>query len=320
MSVARVRGRGQGTTWVASLASLLTAVLLGVSTTAAGQTARGPRPPASVRLLVRPRVGDTLRLEVEQTVELRSRRGAAAAPGLATAGARPPQERRPDFGPRADRATVRVTKVALFAHSVVESSDLTATSLRATTDSMAMGSGGSADEAILRPVPMSADAPPVLVQVTTDGAMRVLDPPSGAMALGATLASLPGLLPDAPVAVGTSWTREMSLPSLPLGGFRVDGVVRARLRLDSLTHGGRDAWISLEGVLRRDGAARELPAGTRLITAGTMRGSMVVDRSRAWIVDARTVMDVQSEVVAGPASSVPAMMLEIRIGQRVRVR
>ena len=96
--------------------------------------------------------------------------------------------------------------------------------------------------------------------------------------------------------------------------------IQARLRLDSLSRNGRLAYISVVGVLRRDGAARELPAGTRMITAGTLRGHMVVDRTRAWITEARTVMDVQSEVAPGPAGVGRPMLVDIRVEQRVRVR
>jgi hypothetical protein len=47
---------------------------------------------------------------------------------------------------------------------------------------------------------------------------------------------------------------------------------------------------------------------------------MVIDRDRAWITDARTVIDVQSEVAPGPAGTAKPMLLDIRIEQRVRVR
>ena len=57
-----------------------------------------------------------------------------------------------------------------------------------------------------------------------------------------------------------------------------------------------------------------------MITAGTMRGLLVVDRQRAWIIDARTTMDVQSEVLGGPGSSNTPLLLDLRIQQRVRVK
>jgi hypothetical protein len=133
---------------------------------------------------------------------------------------------------------------------------------------------------------------------------------------------MPGMLPDGAVRIGDTWERDIPLPSLPVSSFRADGVVRARFRLDSLTHRGRDAWISLDGILRRDGAARDLPPGTRVITAGTMLGILVVDRERAWIVDARTVIDVRSDVSPGPTGGTPnaPVLLDIRIRQHMHVR
>lgn len=274
-----------------------------------------------VSLIVRPRVGDTLQLHVEQTVTVSGRRVDGSRSSV------PPvlQGRRgaspaPDYGPRLDRATARVSHVQLFAHSLVEASDLQETTLLATTDSVSMWSGAAGESE--RPVnlPVTDESRQVRVVVTPDGAMRVGDPGTADAALGATLASVPGLLPEVAVRVGSEWQRDMQLPSLPIGSYRAEGVVQARLRLDSLSRGGRHAYISVVGLLRRDGAARELPAGTRVITAGTLRGTMVVDRQRAWITDARTVMDVQSEVAPGPASVGTPMLLDLRIEQRVRVR
>jgi hypothetical protein len=263
-----------------------------------------PSRQAAVSLIVRPRVGDTLRLQMEQSIEVSSR---PAGVQQATV-----------IGPRRN-GTSRITRLLLYAHSLVEASDLTETTLLATTDSMTMWAGSSADA---KPQPMSVpmEGRQVRVRVTPDGAMRVNDPPPAAMELGNTLASMPGMLPQEAVRVGDRWERDMVLPTLPISGYRADGMVHASFRLDSLTRGGRNAWISLEGTLRRDGASRELPAGTRVITAGTMRGSLVVDRDRAWIVDARTSMDVRSEVSPGPRGGREPVVLDLRIQQRVRVR
>lgn len=276
---------------------------------------------APVMLVVRPRVGDTLFLQVEQSVTMRARRGDASSAASSTMGSTGGERQSrsvPEYGPRAERA--QMTRVQLFAHSLVESSDMQRTSLIATTDSLAMWAGDPSETPTWQRVPLAADVRRMRVQVTPDGAMRIADPPAGAREVGATLGSLPGLLPEGAVRTGAVWKRELPLPSLPLTGYHADGVVQAELRLDSLTRGGREAWISITGKLRRDGAARELPPGTRVITAGTIRGSMRVDRVRAWIMDAGTWMDVVSEVVPGPAVSSTPMLLDIRIEQRIRVR
>lgn len=274
-----------------------------------------------VQLIVRPRVGDTLHLHVEQSVAMSGRRvdgpQSSVPPVLqGKRGASPA----PEYGPRVDRANTRVSHVHLFAHSLVEASDLSATTLLATTDSVTMWTGSAGDTEQPVRMPISGESRQVRVSVTPDGAMRLRDSSPADVALGATLASVPGLLPEGPVAVGSEWQREMMLPALPLGSYRADGVVQARLKLDSLSRNERHAYVTVVGVLRRDGAARELPAGTRVITAGTLRGTMVVDRTRAWITDAFTVMDVQSEVAPGPAGVGKPMLLDIRIEQRVRVR
>jgi hypothetical protein len=255
---------------------------------------------------------------VDQELEMRTRRG--QAPSGRTSSGESRRTIEPRVGPLADGAVVRRTQVRLWAHSVVERADVATTTLLATTDSIATWSGAPGDAVRLQAMPMPTDGRQVRVQVSPDGAMRAADPPPGAMELSSSLSSIPGLLPTGMVRVGMTWRREMPLPSLPVSGYHADGVVVARLRLDSLTQRGRIAWISLEGELRRDGAARDLPVGTRVITAGTIQGVLRVDRQRAWIVDASTTIDVMSEVVAGPASTAPPTMLGLRLTQLLRVK
>ena len=288
--------------------------------TLVAQSGKHVRGLESLRLQVRPRVGDTLHLLMEQSIEISGRAASSSnssSPSVIDKPRTTPVPRTPDIGPRRAKASQRVTRLQLFAHSLVEASDLSSTTLLATTDSMVMWAGDAVDSGAPQHLALPRDGRQVRVRVTPDGAMRVNDPPPGAMELGSTLAAMPGMLPDYPVHVGDQWERDIPLPSMPVSGFRADGVVRARFRLDSLTRKGRDAWISMDGTLHRDGGARDLPPGTRVITAGTMHGILVVDRDRAWIVDARTTIDVQSDVSPGPS---PPVQLDIRIMQRVRVK
>lgn len=335
----RTTRRVHSTTQLAALALLATvaqgvwsgvALAQGSSTTRPVSTGAAWRKGEPVSLVVRPRVGDTLHLQMEQTIESSGRTANASAtarPGVLDGASSIPAPRGPDVGPRRGRSALRVQRLQLFAHSIVQASTLSATTLVATTDSMAMWSGASIEVDSMPPmqpkrIAMPLESRQVRVLVTSDGAMRMDDPPSSATELGSTLAAMPGMLPEAAVRIGDTWERDIPLPSLAVSGLRADGVVRVRFRLDSLTHRGRNAWISLDGMLRRDGAARDLPPGTRVITAGTMLGILVVDRERAWIVDARTVVDVRSDVSPGPPGTSPAspVLLDLRIRQRMHVR
>ncbi len=305
--------RHGGAVWCLLLGLAAVTVPLGA------QGMRDGRDTDAVLLQVRPRVGDTLFLTIEQRIEVSGRTGPSNSgpqPSVLDAPRPAPSKREPEIGPRRALAK-RMTRMLLFAHSFVEASDLSATTLLATTDSIATWVGTTGESMVPQRMSLPPDGRQIRVRVTPDGAMRVDDPPPGAIALGESLAEMPGMLPGGAVRAGAEWERDIPIPSLPVSGFRADGVVRAHFRLDSLTRRGRVAWISLTGTLRRDGASRDMPAGTRVVTAGTLQGTLVVDRDRAWIVDANTIMDVQSDV--SPAGTAP-VLLDIRIQQRMRVR
>ena len=281
----------------------------------------------AVLLIVRPRVGDTLWLQLDQVVEMSAgpapadrREGMGSTGTGGKASERMPPARSPVYGPRKSNASTQVTKMHLFAHSVVESSDMSVTTVLATTDSLLMWAGLATDEGSPKSMALPADGRHTRVRVTPDGTMMLNDPPPGALTLGTTLSAMPGMLPTSPIAVGEKWERDIPIPSLPIGGMRADGTLRATFRLDSLTKSGKVAWISMEGTLRRDGSGHELPVGTRVVTAGTIRGQLMVDRVRAWITDAHTVIDVESEVSQSRGMPGSPMLLSIRVTQRVRVR
>ena len=291
----------------------------------AGAPGRAPRgepergaPPVDLR--VQPPVGDVLRLRMQQTIEMRGARSATslAAPVVGANGART-RERAPRVGPRRDATPVRVTEMELFAHSTVESRDADGTVLAAESDSLVVRSGTLGEVLASDRVPMAEMAAPMRLRVAPNGAMTMLDRSPGTMALGTTLSAMPAMLPDVPVRVGESWQRDVVLPQLPGTTFRADGVLRAVFRLDSLTRGGREAWISVRGELAQDGSLRELPVGAQVVTAGTLTGVLLVDRVREWIVDARTTIEVVAELLASEGGGAP-MELHLRITQRMRVR
>ena len=68
------------------------------------------------------------------------------------------------------------------------------------------------------------------------------------------------------------------------------------------------------------GGLRALARLRRQLEADEAAAKTELDRVRAWIVDARTVIDVQSEVTPSPADVAPPVLLDLRIVQRIHVR
>jgi hypothetical protein len=262
-------------------------------------------------------------LRLEQTMETRSvpltesRRHTNSA---GTIGPRAPAVRGPEYGPVRDASISQTTLMRLNAHSLVESSDLKATWLIATTDSLHVRTGTGGQIGPERAVRLSPDDRQTRVNVTADGAMTIMDGRAGTVALAEGLSGMPPMLPGRSVLVGEQWERDIVLPSLPMVGLRAEGVVHASFRLDSLTRGGRMAYVSMTGTLKREGALRDLPAGTQVATSGVLRGYLILDRVRGWITEAETVIQVQSDVTPGSGDDGKARSLDIRLLQRVRVR
>jgi hypothetical protein len=128
------------------------------------------------------------------------------------------------------------------------------------------------------------------------------------------------MLPRAPVAVGESWTRTMELPGGGAAPGRVGrgGGLVAIFRLDSLTRNGELAHISLRGTLARDGAPDEFPHGLSFAMTGAVVGTMVVDRRRGWMTDARTTLTVRSTVAPRPGTGARPMKVRMKVTQWLR--
>lgn len=302
-------------------AAMLSLLICALSTTVLpAQASKAAKP---VMLMVRPHVGDTLWMHLEQTMETRSvplPRTAGEGSATGTIGTRTPTAPQPAYGPIEDRSITQSVVMRMQAHTLVEASTLKSTALEVITDSLHVRTGALGKLGSERPVYLAPADRRTRVSVTPEGAMSVRGPMSGTTTLAAGLAGMPPMLPSRAVSVGDEWERDVPLPSLAITGVRTDGVVHARFKLDSIARDGRYAFVSMKGTLRRKGAVRDLPPGTQVVTAGVLHGSFTLDRTRGWITEAETFIEVQSEVTQRAGSKASARALEIHLEQRMRVR
>jgi hypothetical protein len=297
-------------------AVLVTFAFALIPSLAVAQQAVRRNAPAAL-LAVRPAVGDVFTLVLEQSIEVSGvRREPIPLPPVGGRTMEPPRE--PDLGPRRNRTPGRLTMMSVYGHSRVESSDPSGAVLLAFIDSMRVQAGESGGALSSQLVPLAANRPSRL-RVAPNGAMTMLDGAGGASAVAPTLSAMPAMLPDGVVAVGDTWEHEVAMPALPFTAYRTDGVLHTVFRLDSIQKRSGDAWVSVRGTMRRDGPTRDLPSGTRVITAGTLEGTLFFDRARGWITEASTTVFLQSEIVNPADGSLPTHV-GIRLAQRMRVR
>lgn len=275
-------------------ARLLAAVL-------AGLLLAGPLAAQSTLLQIRPRVGDTLRMRLDQQVEMS---------GVTRVG-------------DVDSTVTVTTRTRVLAHSVVEKSDAEGTTMLAITDSVIVSSAKGDRPILAEQARPGLQGQRVQLRVAPDGGTQVMGGDELAPELRAAFAQMPAMLPRTPVAVGESWTRKMALPGGGGGGGAPGraargGALVAVFRLDSLTRNGELAHVSLRGTLARDGAPDEFPHGLSFAMTGAVIGTMVVDRRRGWMTDARTTLTVLSTVAPRPGTGARPMKVRMKVTQWLR--
>ena len=263
--------------------------LLVVSLCLASSALGAQRP---VLLELRPRVGDTLRVRVDQRVEVS---------GVREGG---------------DTTRTVTTTTQLQTRCVVESADSAGATVVASTDSVRIASTGEKRGEMER-ARRTLEGRSGRLRMAPDGAAELVDDGQPQPAeLRALFARMPATLPPRPVVVGETWTRTMELPGA--SGIASAGALTATFRLDSLARGGELAYVSMHGALGRSPGARGGDAASRVTMSGVVSGGMTIDRPRGWMTDARTTLTVTSIVAPPPGVAGPPLRVRLRMTQWLR--
>jgi hypothetical protein len=262
-----------------------------LGTFAAAQTLSGQ----TVLLQIRPHIGDTLRMHLSQSVEMS---------GTTNTG-------------RPDATRSMTTSIEVFTRAIAQQWTQGGTLMQSITDSVAMTPGSGASIADLRRRALQSKK--VWLRVSTDGAMEMVDDGDPNSELRHIFGEMPAMLTRDPVAVGGKWMREMQIPLSSEPGAL--GNVRATFHFDSLGRNGDIAYISMQGTLSRINTPGSAPAGPGYGTAGTLSGTIQIDRRLGWITDSKSTIIVRSIVVpvSAPKSDPRApMQVRTKITQWIR--
>lgn len=249
----------------------------------------------SVLLQLRPRVGDTISMRLDQRTELVGKRADAKA-----------------------STSSMVSTMITFSRAVVESGVSTSTTIVAITDSVLMSSTDQSGKGPAPATQRQLQGQRVRLLIAPDGSIGM--PADGAPAKGMsrTASLIPATFPTKAVVVGEKWMREAPLPagSSQLGAAIV-GWVQATFRLDSLTRNGELAWVSLNGALKPDPAGSKMD-GVATVDDGTVEGYMVIDRNRGWLTESKFTIVAHSSLRQPFGMAGQPMSFEIRLVQTLK--
>lgn len=248
----------------------------------------------AVLLQVRPHPGDTIRVRLDQTVEIS---------GMAGADGKTPGES---------------GTLVLLAQLAVESVDLDGATIVSATDSVRLNAApNSATGAVLAWAATALNRS-VRFRVSPNGSASVPSARGRSAAAGPLASQMPATLPARPIAPGTSWNSTLQVPLASSLDPKGSATLVATFTFDSLSRSGELAFLSLRGRLMK-GEVESQPGapsrGTLVETSGTVVGQILLDRRRGWITDARTTFSLQSLVSQDDR---PPMRVRMTISQWMR--
>ena len=257
--------------------------------------AMGPIGAQSVTLQVKPHVGDTLRMRLDQQSEMTGVRRTAAG----------------------ESSAMVMNSMRMFSRAIVESSADKGTTLVAVTDSVILSTSDDHARAAALAAERQMRGQRVRFRVLPDGTVAMSQTGDGVSRDVAQVVSLmPAAFPKSAVNVGESWIREMALPTGAQLGAQLSGKLRVTFRLDSLTHGGDWAFVSMRGEMLP--ATGPGAASDAVLEKGLVNGTMLMDQKRGWLTESWFSIFVSSVMTPPAASGILSMHMQMRINQHMR--
>ncbi len=242
-----------------------------------------------ILLELKPRAGDTLRMRLDQQTEITGARD----------GGKP--------------MTV-TTSVVMHSRAIVLGADGQSALILALTDSVAVESNDAHARRLAEEAKRGMEGRQVRLRLSPDGTMGLADGDRVMRDVKDMVSIMPGSFPREALAVGDTWVREMPIPGSAQMSLPAGGRVRARFRLDSLSRGGDLAWVSMRGSFEPANDSQKADAA-----AGSVTGTLLVNRKRGWLSESRFVILMRSTVPMPASDGRPPLRFRTKITQVMRV-
>ena len=249
----------------------------------------------AVTLRIKPHVGDTLRMRLDQESEMTGVRK------MATGG---------------EGSAMVLTTMRMYSRAIVEGASEAGTTVLAITDSIVTTSTDEKTQAATLQAGSKLRGQRVRFRVSPDGMVAMLQDTGPAPREVAQVVSLmPTTFPKGAINVGESWMRDMALPVGNGLGAQVAGRLHVTFRLDSVTRAGELAFVSMRGEMQP--ASGPGAASDAVLEKGLVNGTMVIDQKRGWLAESWFSIAMNSAMSLPPSTGVLSMRMQMRITQHM---
>jgi hypothetical protein len=266
----------------------IVAFLLG-GTTAIGASASAQ----SVVLQIKPKVGDTLWMRLDQQSELSGVKRTA----------------------NSEATALMSQTMRMFSRAIIEGVVDKSTTVLAITDSVQFTSTDERNRMGLLQAEAQMRGQRVRFRVSPDGTVGMSESGGVSRDVAQVVSLMPAAFPKGPISVGDSWVREMAIPASSQLGTRLSGKLHVTFRFDSLTHNGEWAFVSMRGDMQPYLAYSQSPSSDS--EKGTVSGTMLVDQKRGWLTESWFTIVMTSVVTQPLATGGATMHMQMRITQHM---
>lgn len=247
----------------------------------------------TVVLQIRPRIGDTLRMRLDQESEMSGVRKTAAG----------------------ESSALVLTTMKMFSRAIIEGASEKGTVVLAVTDSVQLMTSDDHSRGAAAQAEAQMRGQRARFRVLPDGSLGTVDDADANREVAQVVSLMPATFPKSPVKVGESWIREMAVPAGLQLGAQLSGKLHVTFRLDSIAHGGEWAFVSMRGEMQP--ATGPGAASGTVLERGMVNGTMLVDKKRGWLTESWFNIVVNSLQTFAPATGVLSMRMQTRITQHM---
>lgn len=248
---------------------------------------------AQTVLQIKPRAGDTLRMRLDQESEISGVRKTTTG----------------------ESSAMVLTTMKMFSRAIIENNTDRGTVVLAVTDSVLLTTSDEHSRGAASLAEAQMRGQKARFRVTPDGTVGTVDDGDATREVAQVVSLMPATFPKTAIKVGESWIREMPLPAGLQLGAQLSGKLYVTFRLDSVTHAGDWAYVSMRGEMQP--ATGPGSASGTVLERGMVNGTMLVDRKRGWLTESWFNIVVNSLQTFNPAKGVLSMRMQTRITQHM---